>query len=384
MSSSSCRATISSTLSFILGFVCFLLSAAGSLCYSQEVASRESDQPAIAAAPQEIASRALGYIRKEGQRWIDRRECVSCHQIPSMLWSLSSAQANGLPVKKTELSELAAWSTDYLHFVESKDRADAECDDVLEKNTDTMAALLLALPKSKYAQAQTPEAEMLADECGDAPFESHDSQTWRDRFTASLINHQNEDGSWDPRGQLPAQKRDPDETRRVSTLWISLALLREGQDENHFDLESALRFADNNEESDWRAQSAEWWGVRLLVASQLHQTAEIQRIRDAICEQQHDDGGWGWLLEDNSDALATGLVLFSLKSTEGDAIPDEAMVTMQKHAVKQATKFLGDTQLANGSWKVPGTKQNSRNRSVPTSNYWGTAWAVVGLLASPE
>ncbi|MCK4615543.1 MAG: hypothetical protein KAT50_01630 [Pirellulales bacterium] len=31
-------------------------------------------------------------------------------------------------------------------------------------------------------------------------------------------------------------------------------------------------------------------------------------------------------------------------------------------------------------WHVPGTKRKADNAPTETANYWGTAWAVVGLL----
>ncbi|MEM8734491.1 MAG: prenyltransferase/squalene oxidase repeat-containing protein [Planctomycetota bacterium] len=363
----------------VLGFTCTLFPVAGSISYSQEVASQKSKQPSDAASPEEIASRALDYLRKEGQRWIDRRECVSCHQIPAMVWSLNVAKQNGLPVEANEVDELAEWSTDYLHFVETKDRAEAECDDVLQKNTDTMAALLLALPQYGGKEKEVEQEQPAAESC-DAEKAPKPGTNWRKQFTASLIQNQNEDGSWDPKGQLPSQKRDPEETRRASTLWITIALLQEGIPQNDFRFGAALDLIDNTTQTDWEAESAEWWAARLLLSRELGQTSQQKRIRDALVSKQQDDGGWGWLLADESDALATGLVLYALKNTGAE---DDSSESVQD-AIRSATKFLAKTQQANGSWKVPGTKKNSRNRSVPTSNYWGTAWAVIGLLAEPE
>ncbi|MFN3191471.1 MAG: prenyltransferase/squalene oxidase repeat-containing protein [Aureliella sp.] len=329
--------------------------------------------------PPEIASRALDYLRKEGQRWIDRRECVSCHQIPAMVWSLNAAHGSGLSVERTEVNDLAKWSTDHLHFVESKDRADAECDDVLEKNTDTMAALLLALPPSENEQSYLHAPDASLPECGNGSDDVQDQDSWRVTFADALIRNQNADGSWDPKGQLPSQKRDPQETRRVSTLWITYALLKEGQTEDDFKLAGALAFVDEGASEDNQPKSAEWWATRLLVADQLGETTVVDRTRKILLSAQQNDGGWGWLLADKSDALATGIVLYALSTIKPDS---DAVKPPVVAAIQRATKFLGTTQLANGSWKVPGTKKNSRNRSVPTSNYWGTAWAVIGLLAA--
>ena len=71
-----------------------------------------------------------------------------------------------------------------------------------------------------------------------------------------------------------------------------------------------------------------------------------------------------------SDALATGMALYALAQTgEGKSA-----------AIDNARDFLTKTQGESGSWKTPGTKASAKNKPTATSNYWGTAWAVVGLL----
>ena len=45
-----------------------------------------------------------------------------------------------------------------------------------------------------------------------------------DGLRDAILAKQNKDGSWNPGGQLPSQKRPVPETKQVSTMWTILAL----------------------------------------------------------------------------------------------------------------------------------------------------------------
>ncbi|MDB4621780.1 hypothetical protein OAG82_02865 [Rubripirellula sp.] len=83
--------------------------------------------------------------------------------------------------------------------------------------------------------------------------------------------------------------------------------------------------------------------------------------------------GWGWLTTESSDALATGMAIYALSRHSNDN---------RERSILKAVTFLTESQTSDGSWQVPGTKKTARNKPTPTSNYWGTAWAVIGLLES--
>ena len=40
--------------------------------------------------------RSLPFIQTEGQKWIDEKKCVTCHQVPFMVWSLNAAADRGI------------------------------------------------------------------------------------------------------------------------------------------------------------------------------------------------------------------------------------------------------------------------------------------------
>lgn len=288
----------------------------------------------------EAANNAIAYLKSDGQKWMDKRGCVSCHQVPLMLWSLNLIGENS-ECSSDQLAQWNEWSTQAVNFVKPAQKESHDEQATFAANIDTMAGLLLAVPDGG-------------------------SDTWREKFIRKLCSEQAEDGSWKPCGQLPAQKRPEIETREVTTLWVTLALLRHQAD--GFDREAALRFVGSTES----AKSTERIAVELVVAAELENEQRAAALQTQLINTQRDDGGWGWLTESPSDALATGLALYAL-SHAGEK---------EGATVDAAHAFLIRTQLPDGRWKVPGTKANAKGKPTPTANYWGTAWAVIGLLSA--
>lgn len=288
----------------------------------------------LSAAEETTIDLGLDYVRVSGEKWIERQGCVSCHQVPSMVWAHQAADESGLLKSSEQLAEWQAWSADYLNFVRPSQRADCDRQKTLASNIDTMAALLLAIPA-------TDEAE------------------WRAEFTEALIAEQASDGSWRACGQLPLQRRPESETHAVTTMWTSLALLNEG---SQFDLEAAIDFADAID----TPQSAEWFAVRLLLAERMGDPRSDE-YRERLLQHQNDDGGWGWLVAEASDALGTGYALYALRYSDTAPEPMTA-----------AAEFLSQTQEPDGRWKVRGTKKTAKGPTA-TATDWGTAWAVLAL-----
>src|SRR5437016_3718453 len=54
--------------------------------------------------------RSLPYLEKEGLAWIQKRDCLSCHQVTFMLWAHEEARTRGIAVDAKKLSEWNAWS----------------------------------------------------------------------------------------------------------------------------------------------------------------------------------------------------------------------------------------------------------------------------------
>jgi squalene-hopene/tetraprenyl-beta-curcumene cyclase len=299
--------------------------------------------PATPAAPdvaREIAQRSLPFIQTKGVAWIEKRKCTSCHQVPSMLWSLNSAARAGLDLDRKDLSERIAWAVDWHHWPQN---SSTTIEQVHKGNADTMVFLLLGRDRS-------------ADKDAD----------WVREYQAYVLKNQQPDGSWSPQGQLPLSKRPARETVEVSTMWTLLALESYGSSAG---IDPAVRKrADDFLATAQAGKSTEWYVLKVLLQP------DNESLRTDLLKQQHSDGGWGWLTADPSDTFATGQALYALARTgfEPSAEP-----------IQRAITFLKTTQQPDGSWEVPSTRASDKNDVIPTSRFWGTAWAVIGLLEPP-
>jgi hypothetical protein len=292
--------------------------------------------------------RSLPFIQAEGQRWIDDKKCVSCHQVPFMVWSLNAAADRGFEVDRQKLQECGVFATVWKNIV-PKTLHDKGEQPGLAGQPDAVYQLLLG----RSVQDRKAAA------------------SWPTLFAECLAAGQQDDGSWKAGGQLPGQKRPERETNEVTTMWALVALQSYAAPEESLQatIDKARTWLGDRTEG----QSTEWWAVRLMLERGGKKTEEAQRIRDELLKRQHDDGGWGWLSADESDALGTGVALYAL-TRDGIALDHSALV--------KGRAFLTSTQRADGSWPVKGTKKVKSKQIEPTATYWGTCWAVIALVES--
>lgn len=293
---------------------------------------------------EKIVARSLGYIQTQGDAWRNQRDCVSCHRLAFTVWSLNRAAELRFAVDDKAAAETHQWTTDWRSLLKAERREDATEQTALQGENDAVSQLILG-------RAVDSEEAQLA--------------TWR----RSLIDSQQSDGSWKAGGQLPTQKRPVRETKEVSTHWAMIALADYGEQNDEFS-------ATMNKAKKWlgdqtQGESTEWWATRLLVERQLGKPESADDLRQQLLALQREDGGWGWLTADESDALATGIALYAL-AHDG--------VSGQSPEVGKAIDFLAANQQENGSWPVHGTKKNGKNRVTETATYWGACWAVIGVL----
>jgi squalene-hopene/tetraprenyl-beta-curcumene cyclase len=118
-------------------------------------------------------------------------------------------------------------------------------------------------------------------------------------------------------------------------------------------------------------QSIEWYVVNLLLSS-VNGDEKVNSFTNKLKEFQNSDGGWGWLVNEPSDALGTGMALYALQYVNSEK-------TLETRT--RAIEFLTRTQRTDGTWPVNGTKRKKREKVEETSTYWGTAWAIIGLTS---
>jgi N-acyl-D-amino-acid deacylase len=169
-------------------------------------------------------------------------------------------------------------------------------------------------------------------------------------MVAYLLKTQKEDGHWE--GQA---KRPPMEESFATCTVLAVAGMRHFADPAQKDeLDAAIakaktwliqRIPDSQEDT-----VARLWGLHLLAATE----EQLSAAREAVLTAQRDDGGWSQTAAMESDAYATGLTLFVLRST-GLAATDPAF--------RRGREFLLKTQQADGSWLV-------ESRSKPVQVYF--------------
>lgn len=300
--------------------------------------------PGQSPAPEDVNAtieRALPYIEAKGTEWIDERKCVSCHRVSLMVWSLESAAGHGFSVDAGQLNGWRDWALTAL--LSPRDDGDL----VASRNLEGSSQLLLARQSAAGEVAADSEYAQLA---------------------SLIVEGQQEDGSWPPGGQLPGQKRPLTETTAVSTMWDALALCVNGGEAADAVREKALAFLQSAPEGE----STEWYAAMLLLENACGDDAGTMRRAAELLALQNADGGWGWLVEDESDALGTGEALYALAAV-GKAATSEA---------QRAVRWLVEHQREDGSWAVRGTKEKKRDSIEETAVYMGTCWAVLGLLES--
>lgn len=286
----------------------------------------------------QAVQRSIPFIESNGLQWIEEKKCVSCHQVNSMAWSLSAAERHGFEVNE----RIDAW-IDWTAKASLKKNDQGNL--VGLGNKEGVAQIIYGLNQSAY------------------PLEE------KRQLAALLLKDQQEDGSWKAGGQLPTQKRSKRETDIVSTMWITLALIPYSEEAG---FSQAIQRSTELIHNAKAGRSVEWYSVRLLVALSQNDRTAMEKWSSELLTLQNDDGGWGWLLEDPSDALGTGMAIYALSSIGKNP---------NTPTLQRGQNYLLKTQQANGSWNVKGTKFKKKDRVEETSIYWGTTWASLALIS---
>lgn len=307
------------------------------------------------AVVQAIVKKALPPIVAGANEWMADNDCVSCHRVTHAAWALNLAAARfdieaDSAVTDQHRQQINTWSTDWTKVANPKVRAAAQQATTLQNDADTVGQAILGVA--------VVQDSLTAD--------------WAKVYHKSLIEGQQEAGFWKAGGQLPLQKRPVAETNEVTTMWSIVALNASPKPSPEEDivrgktsvwLESKDRISSG--------KSTEWWALKSLLSDSDGAGGKTDLATTKLLSFQNSDGGWGWLVDEDSDALGTGIALYAL------AYQPAAVVAESRG---QAVEFLRTTQLADGTWDVKGTKKSGRNEVVETASYWGTCWAVIGLL----
>ncbi len=196
-------------------------------------------------------------------------------------------------------------------------------------------------------------------------------------MVAYLLKTQHDDGHWEAQTIRPPLE----ESFTTCTVLAVVGMRRYAAASQAAEVDASIDKA-KGWLSKANAQSQEDLAMALWGRAQLGATPdELRAARDAVLATQRDDGGWAQLAAMESDAYATGQVLFALQAA---GMPSGEL------AYQRGVEYLLKTQQADGSWLVV-------SRSKPVQTYFdngdphgknqfistpATCWALVVLAKS--
>lgn len=351
--------------------------------------------------------KALPFIEKEGLAWRTERKCLSCHNGTFMLWSHYEARARGIAVDEKKLAEWTDWSIrfsqsqrNWFKFTDATWKglaAEGLSADVTAKlqplkgrGFETPTALTADLKTRLSPEELARHEGIVVRHTAQPPKGAENDGGGLDTMTqlllfqypsdgafatglaANLLRFQEPNGSWKAAGQLPRQKRPGLESNAATTMWTVLALsnLEETPDLLR-SRQRALVWLKTAPLGD----TTESVLLRMLIEHKFGDAAKTQELLKALRARQHADGGWSWAKDKPSDAYATGQSLYAL-GLMGVADDDPA--------IRNAWKFLIETQQPDGSWLTPSSAISSTPAKGRDAIYhfWGSTWAAIGLARS--
>tara|TARA_R110002096_G_scaffold112163_24_gene244513 strand:- start:670 stop:1602 length:933 start_codon:yes stop_codon:yes gene_type:complete len=277
--------------------------------------------------------RAMPFIEKEGAWWIEDKACVSCHHSTFLTWAKDLAVEAGIEVDPVKLDQQRTWVWEsMMNPVQAKEGQKVKEGELNgDRNVEGVSQLLVSASRRHVPDEVLKSLQEI------------------------IERNQNEEEQWKPGGQLPRQKRSAAETQWTSNQWAVAALRSDGPAE--------IETVTGSQEI--AAKTSEWYAMNVVLDSS-------DEAMEILLARQNDDGGWSWIDGEGSDPTGTGQALF--------AISRAGMLDQRSDAVTRAQNFLLATQAKDGRWKTMSTMD--RKKSSRISDFWGSAWAVIGLLES--
>lgn len=293
--------------------------------------AKESTAPAEKAlAPQPAhtvqaaVERSIPLLQRTDAAFLRASGCVSCHNNTLTASTLAMARARGIPVddriivqeKTTIESYLEGWRERVLQGVG------------IPGDSDTISAILLGMGAENYPS--TPATDALA---------------------IFLRNHQSPRGQWYSTAHRPPLESSDIQVTAVSMRALQIYLPTANRSEYDKPIQMAAAWLAKAQPRTTHDRAFQLLGMKWGGAEpQIIAAAARQLI-----SEQRADGGWAQLPSLASDAFATGQALVSLKECGALAVTDPAY--------QRGTKYLLESQLADGSWYV-------KRRALPIQPYF--------------
>lgn len=283
--------------------------------------------------------RAVAFLKDDNLKLVSGKSCVNCHHGPVRGWSLrEAARISGETVSET----LEATTDSQLGFLQER------AGSYRARKWGHSLAMF-------YAVSLSETSDRLDD-------------SLKKQLTGIILDQQTEHGTWQAANQFKNQRRPDGEGEEVQTMWGVLALSRLSSTD---EVAKAIVRAQNWLKSTKRGTTIDSRVLRLLLESRKRVSGQVDSLLSELLNAQHNDGGWGWQKEDESDAWATGMALYALSQLE---------LADKSDSVARGRAFLESTQTKNGSWHVEGKLK----KNPEMASYFGTAWAVIGLAKTHQ
>lgn len=309
------------------------------------------DTPGAGAAKARAAvQRSLAFLQTDAEKWHVKAKCASCHQGAMTVVALSEARLRGFAIDEKSLADNLAWTKErFVPPFEDKPNL-----------TNGFEIPSLAMPLLTLALATNPSVL---------------NQDEIDRMTQYVVNRQQPDGGWVLQPRPPAPVFD---SRETLATWFFLGL--EPGVAKDPKAPSAAR-ASRELARKWLnsrppADTTQYAALRLLTNVRAGDSSrERRRLAQELLRRQNPDGGWAQTPELASDAYATGQALYVLGL---------AGIKDSRSEIRRGVEFLVSTQLEDGSWKmIPRTTpERPASKELSPINYFGAAWATMGLVRS--
>jgi squalene cyclase len=287
--------------------------------------------PAEGPGPAQVraaVARSLPLLQKGAAGYADQRQCFSCHNQTLPLLALTTARPRGFAVSDQEVRRQVEFTADSLR----RGRDDYRKGKGQGGQADTAGYALFALDVAGWQPDATTAAVA-------------EYLLLRDRGL----------GYWKARSNRP-----PSEASSFSTTYLALRGLKryataEQQKRVAERTERALRWLRATPARDTEDRVFRLWGLQAAGAPRW----DVRAAARELMGTQRGDGGWAQTERLGSDAYATGSALVVLHHAGGLAVSDPAY--------RRGLRFLVESQLADGSWKV-------RSRSRPFQKYLETGF----------
>ena len=328
----------------------FLLIATGASLAddtSQPTVTSESSLADI----RDAAKRSIQLIESSTAKYLEQRQCSSCHHQTLSLIVFVEARRVGIPI--------------------DKDNFESQRKRIYEYHIPRLDGYLAA--KDMGEQVHTPGYGLWGlDVAG------HPSDELTAAIVRYLLHYQSDQGHWSV-----GLDRRPAEASDLTTNYLAVRGLHrygvESQQARIAERVMAVR--------DWLPKApirdTEDRVFRLRLAHELGYSKEqlTPYARDLLAEQ-HANGGWSQTSDRPSDAYATGSVLVALH--------DSGQLSTKSTVWRRGIDYLLKTQQSDGSWHVA-------TRAIPMQEYFesgfphgkdqfisafGTGWATKALLIS--